>query len=126
MQRREHYFILAFLASQACGGRIEIDGLNPIALAEGGTASTGGKASTGGNQATGCTGSFEMIHSGTGLCVAKTVAISGPVANSDYDIDVTEVTKGQYDAWLATNPALPPSTDTNCGYVASYAEQGTA
>jgi formylglycine-generating enzyme len=123
MQRRGRFFILAMLASSACGGRIELDGLP--AIAQGGTASTGGNAGAAGNQATGCTGSFEMIQSGTGFCVAKTVAISGPVANSGYDIDVTEVTKGQYDAWLATNPALPPSTDTNCGYVTSYAEQGT-
>jgi formylglycine-generating enzyme required for sulfatase activity len=56
------------------------------------------------------------------------VPITGPPSDAgslDYKIDMTEVTKGQYDAWLATNPVLPPSTDPNCGYVTSYAEQGT-
>jgi formylglycine-generating enzyme len=63
-----------------------------------------------------------------GLCVAKMVPITGPkgdAGNLDYKIDATEVTKGQYDAWLATNPPLPASTDANCGYVKSYAEQAT-
>jgi formylglycine-generating enzyme len=60
------------------------------------------------------------------LCVAKMVPITGPNGgpNVDYKIDSTEVTKGQYDAWLATSPSLPASTDANCGYVKSYAEQG--
>ena len=59
-----------------------------------------------------------------GLCVAKMVPIAGPDGgpNWDYKIDSTEVTKGQYDAWLATSPSLPPSTDVNCGYVASYVD----
>ena len=70
-----------------------------------------------------CSGNLETTQSDTGLCVAKMATITGPIANSDYQIDVTEVTKGQYDAWLATNPALPPSTDANCGYVTSYAER---
>jgi len=86
---------------------------------------TGGTTSEGGHQATGCTGSFELIQSTTGLCVAKMATMSAPSGYSDYQIDVTEVTRGQYDAWLATNPALPVSTDVNCGYAASYAEQGT-
>ena len=69
-----------------------------------------------------------MREGNQGLCVATMVPITGPpsdAGNTDYKIDSTEVTKGQYDAWLATNPALPPSTDANCGYVTSYAEQGT-
>lgn len=56
------------------------------------------------------------------------VTITGPesdAGNTDYQIDSTEVTKGQYDAWLATNPQLPASTDTNCSYVTSYAEQAS-
>lgn len=68
-----------------------------------------------------------MILGSKGLCVAKMVPITGPKGgpNVDYKIDATEVTKGQYDAWLATSPSLPPSTDVNCGYVTSYGEQGT-
>ncbi len=40
-----------------------------------------------------------------------------------YCIDSTEVTRSQYDAWLATNPALPPNSDLNCGWksTGSYA-----
>ncbi len=91
----------------------------------GGTTSAGGTTSIGGNQATGCTGSFELIQSTTGLCVAKMATISAPSGYSDYQIDVTEVTKGQYDAWLARDPPLPESTDPNCGYVTTYFEQGT-
>ncbi len=62
---------------------------------------------------------------GTGLCVATKVPIAAPSANNNYSIDATEVTKGQYDLWLATNPALPASTDANCGYVKTYAEQAS-
>ena len=72
----------------------------------------------------GCTGSLETLDS-TGRCVAKMVVITAPSSMQNYSIDVTEVTKTQYDLWLATNPALPASTDASCGYVTSYAEQGT-
>ena len=51
-----------------------------------------------------------MVLGGAGLCVAKMVPIAGPSANLDYKIDATEVTRGQYDAWLATKPALPART----------------
>jgi len=98
-------------------------------LGSSGSSSTsiGGTTSTGGDQATGCSGSFEMILGGKDICVAKMVPITGPKGgpNVDYKIDATEVTTGQYDAWLATSPSLPPSTDVNCRYVTSYSEQGT-
>lgn len=84
------------------------------------------KTLSSGDSGSGCTGSFETVQSGTGLCVAKMVTITGPetdAGSADYSIDVTEVTQGQYEAWVATNPALPESTDTSCGYVSSYAEQ---
>jgi sulfatase modifying factor 1 len=73
----------------------------------------------------GCTGSLEEIQSGSGLCVAKMVAITGPTASTGYQIDATEVTRGQYAAWLATNPALPPSTDANCGWNTTYTPSST-
>ena len=93
----------------------------------GGSNTEGGTTPTGGSLATGCTGSFEMPLGNRGLCVAKMVPITGPKGgpNMDYKIDATEVTKGQYDVWLATNPPLPASTDLNCGYVKSYSEQST-
>jgi formylglycine-generating enzyme required for sulfatase activity len=53
------------------------------------------------------------------------VPITAPTWANNYSIDATEVTTGQYDEWLATNPALPASTDANCSYVTSYAEQAS-
>ena len=91
----------------------------------GGVPPSVGGAATGGAVGSGCTGAFETVQSSTGLCVARMTTIAAPSGYSDYSIDVTEVTMGQYDAWLATNPALPASTDANCGYVASYAEQAS-
>ncbi len=109
----------------ATGGNLPASGGTRAA---GGTPSTGGVTSTAGNQGIGCTGSFEEIQSGTGLCIAKMVNVTGPASDAGslvYRIDATEVTKGQYDAWLATNPELPTSTDANCSWITSYAEQGT-
>jgi formylglycine-generating enzyme required for sulfatase activity len=83
-------------------------------------------AATGGDSGSGCSGSFEIVQRDTGLCVAKMITITGPssdAGSADYSINVTEVTQGQYEAWVATNPPLPESTDLSCGYVASYAEQ---
>jgi len=94
----------------------------------GGAQPTGGTTSNGGSAGSGCTGSLEMISADKGLCVAKMVSIAGPASdagNLDYKIDATEVTKGQYDAWLSSKPALPASTDMRCGHVTSYAEQNT-
>ena len=75
----------------------------------------------------GCSGSLETVQSSTGLCVAKMAEITAPTGDSAYNIDVTEVTKFQYDSWLGTNPALPAASDANCGWklTGSYAEQGT-
>jgi len=120
--------IVPAMLSANCGGRT---GLDALPMSVGGAVSAGGEKATGGATATagavgaGCTGNFETTQVNTGLCVAKMATIWEPVANLDYSIDVTEVTKGQYDAWLATSPALPARTDVNCGYVSSYAEQGT-
>jgi formylglycine-generating enzyme required for sulfatase activity len=99
----------------------------------GGTVAFGGETSANVDAGTGCTGSFEIIDNSSGLCIAKMATISGPntevgandAGGFDYNIDVTEVTQGQYDDWLATAPLLPPSTDADCGYVTSYAAQGT-
>lgn len=122
MGKRDYFFLLASVAIPACGGRTELDGLSPDS---GGTIHSGGTTSTGGSAGTGCTGNFEEIQSNTGLCVAKMATIIAPIGYADYKIDVTEVTQGQYDTWLATTPALPARTDANCGYVTSYAQQGT-
>ena len=94
----------------------------------GSTANVGGATSSGGSSGSGCTGSYELIQGNTGLCVAKMVSIAGPADDAgpaDYSIDVTEVTQGQYDAWLSTGPEAPASTDRNCGWNKSYASQST-
>jgi len=108
--------------SLATGGTVATGGYtatqtNPVA--------TGGYTATQTNPAVGCTGSFDLVLDSVGLCVAKMVPVSGPSANLDYKIDATEVTRGQYDAWLATKPALPAKTDVDCGYVTSFAERST-
>jgi formylglycine-generating enzyme required for sulfatase activity len=91
----------------------------------GGATATGGTTATGGSAGAGCTGALEEIQSSSGLCVAKMATITAPSGSSDYRIDVTEVTQGQYDAWLAKSPPLPASTDTNCGWKTSYAPKCT-
>ncbi len=108
--------MVTILSSTDCGGRTSLDTI---------VSNRGGATSFGGAAGTGCTGNFETIQSGTGLCVAKMVTISAPSGYMNYSIDVTEVTKGQYDAWLATNPPLPANTDANCSTVVSYTEQDT-
>ena len=93
-----------------------------------GATGVGGARSLGGGSGTGCRGSFEAIQDTTGLCVANTVTITGAAGDAgivDYSIDATEVTQGQYDDWLLSNPEKPPSTDKSCGWNTSFAEQAT-
>jgi formylglycine-generating enzyme len=68
----------------------------------------------------GCTGALQAVSESTRLCVAKPVTIPGPTASTGYSIDATEVTRDQYAAWLATKPALPPSSDANCGWKSTH------
>ncbi len=141
--RRPILLLLSWMfLTPGCGARtnldtlaVEVGGTMAFAGAAGSgaaaTAGTGGSSidgtkASGGSAGSGCTGGFELIQSNTGLCVAKMAAIIAPSGYPNYSIDMTEVTKGQYDAWLATNPATPSSSDVNCNYVTSYAEQGTS
>jgi sulfatase modifying factor 1 len=81
----------------------------------GGT-STGGIAPTGGSGGTGCTSSLETRASG--ICVARLVPVGA--AGSTFSIDATEVTRGQFSDWVASNPAFPGSTDAACGWKSRY------
>ena len=117
----------------ASGGLATGGSVGSTSSPTGGDTSSGGSNATGGttsatvDSGSGCTGSLESIQNTSGRCVAKMVTITGPEIDAgitDYDIDVTEVTKGQYEAWLARNPALPSAKDMNCAYVTSYAQQG--
>lgn len=93
------------------------------------------QATVGGSIYTACTGRLEELQTGgRGLCVAKMARIAGPSGGTvgsdasndpsagatsnpnDYRIDVTEVTRGQYEAWVASNPELPSSDDVNCSW----------
>ncbi len=74
-------------------------------------ASTGGSTGT---SAPECGGPLQALVNG--LCISKMVAVPG-----GYSIDATEVSRGQYMAWLATSPALPSASDTSCGTKTSYA-----
>lgn len=95
-------------------------------MTAGGTWSTV-NVSTARTTGTGCRGSFEAIQriNGHDLCVAQMVTIpASDAGDTGYQIDATEVTRGQYHGWVATNPPLPDSGDVACGWKASgsYAE----
>lgn len=125
--------ILIGLLAQACGGNSQGSGALAGAggsfgwssTSTGGTCAVGGTASSSASAGVGCTGNLEAYQSCSGLCVANMATISGPAGSPDYRIDVTEVTQGQYQSWLATNPALPPKTDAVCGTISSYAPQNS-
>jgi formylglycine-generating enzyme len=110
----------------AGGGAAGAAGGGAAGAAGGGATTTGGGGGGGalpniaGNVNTGCTGALEeTIQIGDSkLCVAKMATITGPTATTNYRIDATEVTRGQYEAWVATNPKLPASTDASCGWKA--------
>jgi formylglycine-generating enzyme len=112
--------------SSIAGGEPSVGGAATGGVTTGGTANTGGAATggatTGGVAGSGCTGgleSFKTITGGAVLCVANVVPITPPASaggSAAYSIDVTEVTRGQYESWVATSPTLPPSADANCGW----------
>jgi formylglycine-generating enzyme required for sulfatase activity len=87
----------------------------------GGVSHSGGTAPDNSDSGVGCSGSFEHIQNvnGQDLCVGTSVWINGPSGSPSYQIDATEVTRGQYESWVATDPALPPSSDTACAWKAT-------
>lgn len=88
-------------------GGIVLAGGNAGTSGSGGStidAGAGGTSNPLGTAGTGCTSSFEVVDQKAGLCVAKLVAVG--VAGARFSIDMTEVTQGQYDAWLGKNPQL--------------------
>jgi formylglycine-generating enzyme len=102
-----------------------------ISLA-GGTSGNGGATAAGGAAGTagaGCSGSLEAVATinGHDLCVAKMVAVRAKppdAGTAEYQIDATEVTRGQYRSWLLSNPPLPPSTDASCGWKYGWSDPG--
>ena len=137
MRRADLLLLSSIFVTAGCGARTNLDdraieaggtmaastgGAGAVATLGTGGSSMGGTKASGGASGSGCTGNFEVIQSKSGLCVARMTAIVSPGGYPNYNIDVTEVTKGQYDAWLATKPPLP--SDVNCSYVTSYVEQG--
>jgi formylglycine-generating enzyme len=102
------------------------------AVANGGATAAAGTSGRAGAAGVGCNGGFEAVEtiSGHDLCVAKMVTILGETSdtNTDYQIDATEVTKGQYRSWLMTDPTVPTSLDVRCGWKAAWSspEPGTA
>ena len=83
--------------------------------AGGGGVAGNGEASGSGGATGSCTGcqSLEQCWDGQ-LCVAQSVSVPAGFA-----IDATEVTRGQYAAWLATNPATTGQA-TVCSWNASF------
>lgn len=119
--------VVAAVGVAACsGGEDTADAVGASGAAaetaSGGAGSIGG-SSGGGNAGTGCGGPLETIEPATKLCIAKMVEVTPPTGIAAYSIDATEVTREQYEAWLATNPALPDAADPACGWKAagSYA-----
>ncbi len=105
--------------STAAGGYTTAAGASPA----GGTSATGGITAAGGTTITGgaaadCSGSLESIQDVNGhqVRVAKPITVAAPSGSSTYQIDATEVTRGQYADWVATNPPLPSSGDATCGW----------
>ena len=82
----------------------------------GASGSAGDGAGSAGDDGSGCTGGLEEVKSG--LCVATMATL--PSDDGDYRIDRTEVTRGQYEAWLATNPSPLPVVITACALNDSY------
>jgi formylglycine-generating enzyme required for sulfatase activity len=88
-------------------------------LGRGGTSNQGG-TTVGGTPGTTAPGGTSGIGDTTTTLTLITCPVApGPMMVSlprGYCIDSTEVTRDQYAAWLATNPALPPSEDVSCGW----------
>jgi formylglycine-generating enzyme len=102
-------------ATSSTGGR------TPVA----GTTAAAGTAGSAGTRGAGCSGGLEAVETinGHNLCVATMVLIPGETSDTgstDYRIDATEVTKGQYHDWLMTTPTLPTSLDGACGWKSSW------
>lgn len=116
--------------SSDTGARASIGGTSSIGSSNIGASSGIGAAGSSSSidVSPGCAGALEEtlpINNGY-RCVAKMVTIAGPTSTASYRIDATEVTRGQYAAWLATNPPLPPSTDVTCGWKAGAEAKGFA
>jgi len=57
----------------------------------------------------GCTGDLEETQSATGLCVARWPRKLVPVEQQTTASTRRRVTRGQYEAWVATNPFCQPA-----------------
>ena len=115
---------IAVGGTKSTGGSVATGGV----VASGGSSVVGGASASGGITGAGCAGNYEatLNISGHNLCVAKQAKITGP-AGLDYQIDTSEVTRGQYESWVATTPALPSSSDVACSWksTGSYAADST-
>jgi hypothetical protein len=101
------------------GGR---DGGGAVDASSAGGDSGGVAAADGGNaggEAGGCAGCQPLEQCHGRLCVAKLVAVP-----AGFSIDATEVTRGQYAAWLATNPSTAAETGL-CAWNTSFAPDAT-
>jgi formylglycine-generating enzyme len=117
--------------SQSSGGRSYVGGTSPVAGVggnvagapnHGGVGNAGGTTSeAAGSTGVGCTGGLESMTAfgGASLCVANMATIDGSGGIPAYRIDVSEVTRGQYETWVRARPALPIQTDPNCGWKSS-------
>ena len=108
----------------ACGGKATESGPGPTTTSHSGGGGSGAHAGAGGGGAQGgvgaggedcggCSGLEQCWHGQ--LCVAESVTVPG-----GYAIDATEVTRGQYEAWLALSPPTS-NQDAACTWNTSFA-----
>jgi len=101
--------LIVAIALGACGGRSGADDWPPSGRQP--TPSGGGGSSTGGQRAAGGTGAGCPGSGGRGMVRLK----------EGYCIDSTEVTRADYQAWLATSPSVRDQNQTDCGWNTSFA-----
>src|SRR5512133_618606 len=85
-----------------------------------GGAVTGGATMGGSTAGTGCTGNLETVQISSRLCVARMASITPPTGAAAYSINVTEVTRGQYASWVASNPLPQSAIDPKCGWNTTF------
>jgi formylglycine-generating enzyme len=111
----------------ACGGKATESGPGPTTTSHTGSGGSGAQAGSGGSGAQGATGGSGGCQGcadheqcwQSELCVAELVTVPG-----GYAIDATEVTRGQYEAWLALSPPTS-NQEAACTWNTSFAPDAT-
>lgn len=117
---RKPWLLCLSVSLVACGARSELDTLNAVA-GVGGNASgsgAGGNPATGGNAMGGTSSAAGSSATCPGTGGPTMIAL--PLG---YCIDSTEVTEGQYQTWLSTNPSAADQPD-ECSWNIDFTPTG--